>query len=335
MSRGPAAPSLAPFVQAFFLERLVRQRNASPATIAAYRDTFRLWLRFAQNASGRSIVSLTLDDFDAPLVLAFLDHIEKQRGNSVRTRNARLAALRSFAQYVAYEEPTALPALRRVLAIPRKRYAKPVPEFLSREEVDALLKAPDQTTWSGQRDYALFLILYNTGARVSEILGLNVEDLRLDRTPRVTLHGKGRKERTVPLWVKTARTLSIWVRQQQATATAPLFPNYRGKRLTRFGVIVRLDLAVREAAASCPSLTGRRISPHTLRHTTAMHLLQAGTDLAVISLWLGHESTTTTHTYLEADLAMKERALSRLDSPTVSPSRFKPTERLLAFLDGL
>ncbi|MCP4035742.1 MAG: site-specific integrase [bacterium] len=335
MSPAPSSPYLAPLVQSFFLQRLVRQRNASPATIAAYRDTFRLWLRFIEQKLGRSPTSLTLDDLDAPLVLAFLDHLERERGNTIRTRNARLAALRSFAHHVARQEPTALPNLQRVLAIPSKRHPKPMLGFLSRDEVDALLKAPDESTWSGRRDRALLLTLYNTGARVSEVLGLDVEDLLMDRTPRVTLHGKGRKERTVPLWPNTARSLAAWVRDRKAETGEPLFPNGRAGRLSRSGVATRLALAVQTASEACPSLRGRRVSPHTLRHTTAMHLLQSGTDLAVIAIWMGHESPATTHAYLEADLAMKERALARVDAPKVGAARYRPSDKLLAFLDGL
>ena len=335
MTPDPSSHSLAPLVRSYFLDRLIRQRNATPATIAAYRDTFRLWLRFVEQTLGRSATSLTVDDLDAPLVLAFLDHLEQDRGNTIRTRNARLAALRSFVQYVALEEPTALPALQRILAIPRKRYPKPVLGFLSRDEVRALLSAPDQLTWSGRRDHALLLTLYNTGARVSEVLGLDVKDLLLDRTPRVALHGKGRKDRIVPLWLNTSRTLTAWVTDRKAQPSQPLFPNSRGVRLSRSGVATRLALAVDIASKECPSLRSRRVSPHTLRHTTAMHLLQSGTDLTVIALWMGHESPTTTHAYLEADLALKERALARVDAPAISANRYSPSDQLLAFLDGL
>lgn len=335
MSTEPTSLSLAPLIQRFFLDRLIRQVNATPATIAAYRDTFRLWLRFAEELLGRSPASMVLDDFDAPHVLRFLDHLEHERGNSVRSRNARLAAIRSFAQYIAHEEPVALPAIQRILAIPRKRHPTPVLGFLSREEIQAVLDAPDASTWSGRRDRVLLLTLYNTGARVSEALGLDVKDVKLDRTPRVTIHGKGRKERTVPLWRETARALTKWVSSQQATAVAPLFINRNGCRLSRSGIASRLSLAASAASKVCPSLRRRSISPHTLRHTTAMHLLQSGTDLAVIALWLGHERPTTTHAYLEADLAMKERALAGVEAPNAAALRYKPSDRLLAFLDGL
>ena len=335
MSSLPLSPSLAPFIQRFFLDRLVHQRNASPATIAAYRDTFRLWLRFTEQRLGRPPTSLVLDDLCAPLVLGFLDYLEHERGNTIRSRNARLAAIRSFVQYIGYEEPTALPALQRILAIPRKRYSKPVLGFLSREEIQAILDAPDVSTWSGRRDRALILTFYNTGARVSEAIGLDVKDLELDRTPRVTFHGKGRKDRTVPLWSNTALMLAEWLRERRSEISDPIFTNRMGARLSRSGVANRLALTVQVASEKCPSLRHRKVSPHTLRHTTAMHLLQSGTDLSVIALWLGHESPTTTHGYLEADLAMKERALAGVDEPNATSLRYKPADRIFAFLDGL
>jgi integrase/recombinase XerD len=335
MTSATASPALAPVLQRFFLERLVRQRNVSPATIAAYRDTFRLLLRFAERRLKRAAAVLRLEDLDAPLILAFLDHLEHERGNSVRSRNARLAAVRSFARYVSGEEPTVLPVLQRILAIPSKRHHRPVLGFLSREEVQAILDAPDASTWSGQRDRALFLILYNTGARISEALGLRVADVPADGTPRVTLRGKGRKERTVPLWPRTRRLLTNWIRTRGGAATDPLFLNHRHVRLSRSGAAHRLALARDRAVSTCASLRGRHVSPHTFRHTTAMHLLHSGTDSAVIALWLGHESSATTHGYLEADLAMKERALARVDPPKASARRFKPTDEILAFLDGL
>jgi integrase/recombinase XerD len=332
---GVSSPLLAPLLRRFFLERLVRQRNASRATIAAYRDAFRLLLRFAEKRLGHPAATLVLDEVDAPLVLAFLDHLEQARGNAIRSRNARLAALRSFARYVSNEEPTVLPVVQRILAIPRKRHHTPVLGFMSRAEVQAVLDAPDASTWSGQRDRALFLILYNTGARISEALGLQIEDVRLDRTPRVTLQGKGRKERTVPIWATTVRMLTAWIRMRCGSPADPLFSNRLGVRLSRSGAANRLALAVRTAIPACPSLQGRRVSLHTFRHTTAMHLLQSGTDSAVIALWLGHESLATTHTYLEADLDMKERALARVDPPTVGSLRFKASDKILAFVDQL
>lgn len=332
----PSALVLAPLLRSFFVERLLRQRNASPATIASYRDTFRLLLRFTEAHLHRQAATLSIEDLSAPLVLAFLDHLERDRGNTIRTRNARLAAIHSFASHAGREEPAALEGLRRVLAIPSKRFSRPVLGHLSREEMQAILDAPDRGTWSGRRDAVLFAILYNTGARVSEALALEVQSIHLDRTPRVDLHGKGRKERTVPLWRATAGALAKWIGELNAAPSAPLFPNRHGARLTRSGVARRLALAVEQSAKLCPSLRGRDISPHTLRHTTAMHLLESGTDISVIALWLGHESPTTTHAYLEADLAMKERALARVDAPRGrNRKRFRPSDALLAFLDRL
>lgn len=335
MKQDPSSPPLGPLLQRFFLEYLGRQRNSSSATVAAYRDTFRLWLRFISQRLGRPPTSLLLADFDARSVLAFLDHLEQQRNNTVRTRNARLAALRSFARYASHEEPVALPSLQRILAIPLKRHAKAVLGFLSREEIQSVLEAPNPSTWSGRRDRALFLTLYNTGARVSEAVGLDVQDLGTERLPRLRLHGKGRKERTVPLWRNTAQTLATWIRERGAEPTDPLFPNRHGRRLSRVGVAHRLRLALQSASRTCQSLCARKVTPHTIRHTTAMHLLQSGTDLAVIALWLGHESPTTTHVYLEADLSMKEKALARVDSPHANNPRYRAPDSLLAFLDGL
>lgn len=332
----PATPALAPILRSFFVDRLLRQRNTSPATIASYRDTFRLLLRFAEAHLHRPAASLTIEDLGAPLVLAFLDHLERDRGNTIRTRNARLAAIHSFASHAGREEPVALEGLRRVLAIPAKRFSRPVMGYLSREEIQAILDAPDRGTWSGRRDAVLLATLYNTGARISEALALDVQSVHLDRTPRVDLHGKGRKERTVPLWRTTAGALAKWIAERNVQPSAPLFPNRQGDRLTRSGVARRLAQAVGRAAKECTSLQGRDISPHTLRHTTAMHLLESGTDISVIALWLGHESPTTTHTYLEADLALKERALARVDAPRGrNGKRFRASDALLAFLDRL
>ena len=322
-------------LQDFFLRRLVAQRGASAQTIASYRDAFELLLRFAERQTHRHPSALTLRDLDAPLVLAFLDHLEQERGNSPRTRNARLAAIRSFMRYASIRDPVALPVAQRVLAIPSKRFDRPVLGFLSREEVEALLAAPDRSTWSGERDAVLFATLYNTGARVSEITGLRVADVLLDRESAVCLHGKGRKDRVVPLWKSTAAQLRAWLARIDRSPDAPAFPNRAGKRLSRSGVEDRLHVALAKAAERCPSLLGRRLSPHTLRHTTAMHLLQSGVDLTVIALWLGHEDPATTHLYIEADIAMKEAALRRVKDPSPKPARFRATDRLLAFLDTL
>lgn len=335
MSAACATIPLGPLVQRFFVTRLRQQRNVSPATIAAYRDAFRLLLRFAEAHLGRPAAALTSNDLDAPFVLAFLDHLERDRHNSVRSRNARLAAVRAFAHYIATEEPAVLPATRRILAIPLKRHHRPVLGYLSREEMQAVLDAPDVTTWSGERDRALLLLLYNTGARISEALGLSVGSIPATGAASITVQGKGRKERTIPLWPRTREVLTRWIRRQSGASSDPLFRSRHGERLTRSGAANRLARAVARAAVTCPSLRSRPVSLHTLRHTTAMHLLQSGTDTAVIALWLGHASVVTTHGYLEADLTMKERALARLDSPKAGARRFKATDDVLAFLDRL
>jgi site-specific recombinase XerD len=322
-------------LQDFFQQRLLAQRGASAQTIASYRDTFEILLRYAEQNTGRSPSTLTLDDFDAPLVLAFLDYLETERRNCPRTRNLRLTAIRSFMRYASVRDPAALAVAQRILAIPAKRFDRHVLGYLSREEVDALLEAPDRTSWSGQRDAVLFATLYNTGARVSEITALRVADVLLDRASALHLHGKGRKERVVPLWKTTAAHLRAWLPRIDRSPDAPVFPNRAGRRLSRSGVEHRLRVALSAASKRCPSLAGRQISPHTLRHTTAMHLLQSGVDITVIAMWLGHEDPATTHLYVEADLAMKEAALSRLEDPAPKPLRFRPSDRLLAFLEAL
>lgn len=329
-----AVPGFPVLVQDFFTQRLITQANVSARTVASYRDAFRLLLQYAEK-TGKSATTLTLRDLDASFVLAFLDHLENQRGNSVRTRNVRLVALRSFLHYAALRDPTALPTIERVLAIPTKRFNRPLLGFLSREEIEAILAAPDRSTWSGHRDQVMLATFYNTGARVSEIIALRSQDAQLDHNLCLHLHGKGRKERSVPLWKSTATMIKEWLRQADSRPDAPLFPNRDGTTLSRSGVEKRLRAAVVIAAERCPSLRQRRISPHTLRHTTAMHLLQSGVDITVIALWLGHESPATTHLYLEADVSMKEQALKRLEEPSRKSQRFRPSDRLLAFLDGL
>ena len=327
--------TFAALVQDFFCQRLIGQRQASPRTVASYRDAFRLFLGYAQTHLHKPASALTLGDLNAPVILGFLDHLEAERHNGARTRNARLAALRSFLHYAAIQDPTALATIQRALAIPVKRFDRPLLGYLSREEMAAILAAPDRSTWSGHRDHVLLATLYNTGARVSEIIAVRLGDLTLDRGASVRLHGKGRKDRAVPLWKSTVKRLQEWLPRAGRGPDSPLFPNSRRQALSRSGVESRLRVAVATAAHSCPSLANRRISPHTLRHTTAMHLLQSGVDLSVIALWLGHESTETTHLYLEADLAMKERALAMLQDPSTKGFRFRPSDQLLAFLDGL
>ena len=322
-------------LQDFFHRRLVAQRGASAHTIASYRDTFTLFLGYATERIGRTPSALTIPDLDAPMVLGFLDHLETERGNSARTRNLRLTAIRSFMQYVSLREPTLLPVAQRVLAIPAKRFDRPILGYLSREEVTAIIDAPDRSTWSGQRDAVLLAVLYNTGARVSEIIRLHVADVLVDRASSLLLHGKGRKERVVPLWKSTAAQLRRWFPRIDRSPHAPVFPNRAGKPLSRSGVEHQLRIACRKASERHPSLARRRISPHTLRHTTAMHLLQSGVDITVIALWLGHEDTATTHQYVEADLGMKEAALRCVEDPAPQRLRFTANDRLLDFLEAL
>ncbi len=330
-----AAPTFASLLQDFFCIRLVAERNVSARTIAAYRDAFRLFLRFAANQRRRPPAALILTEIDAPLVIEFLRDLETTRGNCARSRNARLAAIRSFARYASFRDPTILPNMQRVLAIPMKRFDRPLLGFLNREEVEAILGAPDRATWSGSRDHAMLMTLYNTGARVSEVAALSVADVTLAHGRAVRIHGKGRKERVVPLWKGTVNVLKRWLIRVSTSPETPLFPNRDGNRLSRSGIEERLRRAVLRARQLCPSLRNRRVSPHTFRHTTAMHLLQSGVDMTVIAMWLGHENLATTHQYVEADLAMKERALARLEELPSRARRYKASDKVLAFLDGL
>ena len=322
-------------VQDFFLRRLVAQRGASARTVESYRDAFELLFGYLEQRTGKPPSALRMADLDAPAVLDFLDHLETGRGNSVRTRNARLAAIHSFMRYAAIRDPASLPITGRVLAIPAKRFDRPVLGYLSREQVAAILSAPDRSTWSGRRDAVLLATAYNTGARVSELTALRVRDVLLDRQSAVHLHGKGRKQRAIPLWKNTAAELRGWLNQITSAPDAPVFPNRTGAPMSRSGVRDRLDRTVAAAEQDCPSLHGQHVTPHTLRHSTAMHLLQSGTDLAVIALWLGHSSPAVTHQYLEADLAAKEAVLQRLTDPSPTPTRFHPGDQLLAFLQDL
>lgn len=322
-------------VQHFFVAYLQHQRHASGCTIRAYRDSFRLLLAFAASRLHKPPATITLEDLTASLILEFLQHLEHDRHNSIRSRNVRLAAIRSFLDYVTRQEPTALALTQAVLAIPMKRCERRLVGFLSHDHMEAILAAPDPTTWTGQRDRVMLTTLYNTGARVSELIGLRVCDLTWEPSPTVHLHGKGRKERVLPLWRSTATQLKRWLTAYPRAADQPLFPNRSGHAFTRIGITARLQLAVQGAATHYPELATRRISPHVLRHSIAMHLLQSGIDITVIALWLGHESPATTHTYLEADLAMKERALHTLQAPHHTSIRYQPTDRLLQFLQSL
>jgi site-specific recombinase XerD len=329
-------PTFDNLIRGFFCCRLIEQQGVSQHTVESYRDTFVLLLAYLPGRLGKGATDLTLDDLDASNVIAFLDHLQTQRGNGPRTRNARLAALRSFARYTASRDPTALPLANRVLAIPAKRHDKPLLGFLTRQEVEAVLAAPDASTWAGQRDRVLFAVMYNTGARVSEAVGLRRNDLNTDQAGRsLCIRGKGRKERVIPLWKQTALVLNEWLRRLPPSPDGPLFPNARGRPLSRSGVEDRLEVAVKKASEACPSLRNKNVSPHTIRHTTAMHLLQAGVDLTMIALWLGHESPETTHQYVEADLKMKEEVLIKAEGVPIEESRYKPKPSLLDFLENL
>jgi site-specific recombinase XerD len=336
VSKSHTSPSLAILLQRFFVDYLQSHRSLSPCTIAAYRDTFKLLLRFAERHLGKSPVDLALADIDTGLVLSFLDHLEQERHNATRSRNARLAALRSFLKFAAHHDLIALPVIEQALAVPMKRFERPMLGFLSREEIAAVLNAPEPCGWTGQRDRALLAALYNTGARVSEVIGIRLKDVVLVHSPCVHLHGKGRKNRTVPLWRSTAELIRKWKRCLHSTEeTSYLFPNRGGSQMTRSNVAQRLALAVSAATTKCSSLKRRAISPHTIRHATAMHLLQSGVDISVIAVWLGHESPATTHMYVEADLTMKQRALGRLQPTKTSSVRYKPPDKLMSFLESL
>ena len=322
-------------IQRFFADRLLQQQNASPRTVAAYRDTFRLLLSYAEREIGKPPAKLALSDFDATLILNFLAHLETERHNTVRSRNARLAAVRAFANYVALQCPPALQLAQQILAIPMKRFERSLLGYLSRDEVQAVLAAPDVTTWSGRRDRVMFALFYNTGARVSEMIGIRVADVTLAATSSVRLHGKGRKQRTVPLWKETAVEIRHWLKYAGLRPDQPIVPTRKGLPMTRTNVADRLTLAITSASKQCPQIAGRKISPHTWRHTTAMHLLQAGVDITVIALWLGHESPVTTHGYVQADLAMKERALATIAPPEIKHKRYRPSDAVLTFLESL
>lgn len=331
---GATESLLGPELRRYFLEYLINQRQLSPRTIAAYRDTFRLLLAFIERR-GDKPDKLRVCDIDAERVLEFLDDIERVRGNGARTRNARLVAVRSFLRYAASRDPLLLPVAQRVLAIPSKRFDRGAIRHLTRAQVQTLLNAADNSTRTGLRDRVLLTLMYNTGARVSEIAALKVRDLRLDTGGSIHIFGKGRKHRTVPLWRDSVRLLRRWLRETTSDPDAPLVPNSRGGHITRSGIEHRLRVIVGRAAVVDASFKSLRVSPHTLRHTTAMHLLQSGVDLSMIAMWLGHESIQTTHQYLDADLESKRRALDHLAAPTMRRPRKRPVQPLADFLRSL
>jgi site-specific recombinase XerD len=326
--------ALAPLLQAFFTDRLAAQRHASAHTVLSYRDALRLLLDYAANMTGKKPSTLEIADLDAPLIAAFLDHLERDRHNSVRTRNNRLAAIHSLFGYAALHHPEHADTIARVLAIPVKRYDRTMLTWLTETEVDALLAAPDRSTSTGRRDHALLVLAVQTGLRISELIGLTHADIQLGPGAHVRCIGKGRKERATPLTKHTTAVLRAWI-DEQPTQTAPLFPTRTGGTLSRDAVEHRLAGYLAIASSNCRSLRSKRVTMHTLRHTAAMRLLQSGTDTAVIALWLGHEQLATVQIYLHADMEQKERAIARLTPPGTRPGRYQPPDPLLAFLQQL
>jgi site-specific recombinase XerD len=327
--------ALAITLQAFFSDRLLRERHASPCTISAYRDTWRLLLRFAATRTSKSPSALDFADFDVPLVCAFLDHLEQDRNNSVRTRNARLAAIHSLFRYAALRHPESAATIARVLAILPKRFERTIVTFLTEPEVQALLAAPDRASWSGRRDYALLLVAVQTGLRISELIGLRQSDVYLGAGAHLACHGKGRKDRITPLTVPVVNVLRTWLAECNVNPPARLFPTRTGKPLSRDAIERRIALHASTASVACPTLTTKKVTAHVLRHTSAMRLLEAGVDPTVIALWLGHEHVDTTKIYLHAHLGIKEQALARVRMPNTQPGRYRPSDTLLAFLESL
>jgi site-specific recombinase XerD len=329
------AATFAELLQGFFTDRLMGQCGASPLTIANYRDTFCLLIAQAQRLLKKSPTSLGLQDLDAPFITRFLEYLERERGNSPRSRNVRLAAIHSFFNYVALHEPSAAAVAQRVLAIRSKRCPKKPVDYLTRAESDAVLAAPDPTTWSGRRDRTLLLLALQTGLRVSELIGLRCQDVVLETGAHVRCLGKGRKTRCIPLRKEVVIALRHWLRERDGQPADALFPNARGGALSRDGVQYIVAQHVNHARVKCPSLKDKRVSPHVLRHSTAMNLLRSGVDRSVIALWLGHESMDTTQVYLHADLELKEKALSKTEPFSGRSRRYRPPDQLMAFLEGL
>ena len=330
---GPAL--VGPHLQRFFTDHLVAQRRLSPQTIASYRDTFRLLLQFVHRETGVEPASLSIPELNADRILDFLDCLEKERNNTIASRNLRLTAIRSFYRMVALRDPASVGVVTRVLAIPLKRADTKVRSYLTREEMEAILAVLDRNQWCGRRDYALLLTMYNTGARVSEISFLRQNEVSFGTKSHVQLHGKGRKERLIPLWFRTARILKEWFREIGTRDSAVAFPNVRGEPLSRFAIHLLLRKAAHQAAFHSGSLKRKRVSPHVVRHGTAMALLQSGVDIAVIALWLGHESIETTNAYVHANLAIKEKALEKVQPMNTPFRRFHADDHLLAFLESI
>jgi site-specific recombinase XerD len=327
--------ALAPTLQAFFSERLINEKGASPHTIAAYRDTFRLLLGFAQQQTGKPPCKLEIEDLDAPLIAAFLDHLENDRGNSPRTRNSRLAAIHSMFRFAALRHPEHAALIARVLAVPTKRFDRAIVSYLTAEEVNSLLAAPDRSRWIGRRDHALLTLAIQTGLRVSELTGLRCQDVHLGTGAHVQVTGKGRKQRATPLTRETVAVLREWLKERGGQSDEPLFPTSRGRALSRDAIALLVKKHANTASNSCPALHSKTVSPHVLRHTAAMNLLHAGVDSTVIALWLGHESVEATQIYIHADMTIKERALARTSPPNSAPGRYRPPDTLLTFLEAL
>jgi integrase/recombinase XerD len=327
--------ALGPTLQAFFTDRLIRERHASNHTVAAYRDTWRLLLSFAAHHTHRPPCDLDIDVFDNGLIAAFLDHLEHDRHNSVRTRNTRLAAIHSLFRFAALRHPEHAATIGRVLAIPPKRFDRAIITYLTVTEVDALLAAPDPTTWTGRRDHTLLAVAVQTGLRVAEVIGLTCGDVHLGIGAHVSCHGKGRKDRITPLTTGTVDVLDQWLTERHGQPGDPLFPTRQGRPLSRDAIEHRLTVHAATAATTCPTLHDKRVTAHVLRHTAAMRLLEAGVDTTVIALWLGHEQIDTTAIYLHAHLGIKERALARTAPADVKPGRYRPTDTILAFLEAL
>ncbi|MGB8479531.1 MAG: site-specific integrase [Acidobacteriaceae bacterium] len=327
--------SIAPLLQGFFTTRLMQQKQASPHTINSYRDTFRLLLKFLSRRLERPPSDLCLEHLNAKAITAFLHDLEKERGISARTRNLRLSAIRSFFRYVAFEVPDQAEHIQQVLAIPGKRYTRRLVDFLTRPEADALLGAPDLATPLGRRDHALILLAVQTGLRLSELIGLSKEDVSLQAGAHVRVIGKGRKERCTPLAKRTIKVLKAWFNEPWCSKSNRVFTSARGEKLSADGIQYIIAKHAKAARMTCPSLARKRVTPHVLRHTAAMELLQAGVDRTVIALWLGHESMETTQVYLDADISMKEKALARLEPMGKKPRRYKADDALLAFLKSL
>lgn len=329
------AMSLSVLIQRFFTDRLYNQLAASPHTVASYRDTFRLLLRFAGDQTGKSPIALRVEDLNAELIGLFLDQIETVRKNSARSRNTRLAAIRSFFRFVALHEPAYLHQCERILSMPSKRYVRRNVEFLQAEEMQALLNAPDRSRWVGRRDHALLTLALQTGLRASELVTLQCGDVVLETGAHIRCEGKGRKQRATPLRRETVAVMSQWLKERRGQAGDPLFPTLQGDRMSRDALEHLVKRHIKTAAQGCPSLVGKRVSPHVLRHSTAMELLHHGIDQAVIALWLGHESVDTTQAYIHADLKLKEKALAKLSSVSTKTDRYKPDDQLLSFLENL